>query len=247
MEQPANTASPAAKPQFSSAFNLFKPSMAVLGINFVPIIAALGIPFALSLLSTMLGGGNAYDLQSGGQPSQSLSPLGIMLSAASVVLGIILTPALYIAQLEGSRNKKIEFGEAFRRGRPFILRVLGVSILQTLAIIAGLILLIVPGLFMLRRYLLAPLYTVDQNLGVLESMKRSAADSKVYSGSIWGLIGVWILISLPWLVPFIGWVAAAVLYFMYLCSSPIRYLQIESVKAGAEPQAPIERSSTPAA
>jgi uncharacterized membrane protein len=69
------------------------------------------------------------------------------------------------------------------------------GMLVSLCVVGGLILLIVPGFIMLRRYLLSGYYLVDQNLSIREAMRRSAASSKPAAGYIWGIVGVQALFS----------------------------------------------------
>ena len=54
---------------------------------------------------------------------------------------------------------------------------------------------------MLRRYYLAPYFLVDHDLDVFEAMRQSAAGSKKFSGPIWGLIGVDLLMGILGIVP----------------------------------------------
>jgi len=84
---------------------------------------------------------------------------------------------------------------------------------------------------MIRRYYLAPYAMIDRNCGIKEAMERSAAMSKPYSGSIWGIIGVMILISLVGIVPLIGWLASLILGMLYVVAPALRYQQLKRLAA----------------
>ena len=103
------------------------------------------------------------------------------------------------------------------------------SVLIALMTIGGLILLIVPGLIVIRRYFLAPYVMVDQDTGILESMRRSAAMSKPHSGYIWSIIGVSVLLSLPGIIPFVGWAVSFVLAVLYSTAPALRYQELKKL------------------
>jgi uncharacterized membrane protein len=97
---------------------------------------------------------------------------------------------------------------------------------MSLIIGVGFLLLIVPGLFLLRRYILAPYFLVDKELSINEALNQSAAFSKKYSGAVWGLIGVTILISLLGIIPVLGGIASAILGIAYYCAPALRYKEV---------------------
>lgn len=76
------------------------------------------------------------------------------------------------------------------------MRIIGFSLFFAVLLICGLILLIIPGLIVLRRYILSPFYIIDNNLTITQAMRKSAAQTKSASGYIWGTLAVIISISL---------------------------------------------------
>lgn len=76
------------------------------------------------------------------------------------------------AALRASRENAVTFGDFFSAGGRF-LSYLGMSILRTLAVGLGLVLLIVPGFILSLGFLNADFYVIDQGLGPIESLKKS--------------------------------------------------------------------------
>lgn len=71
--------------------------------------------------------------------------------------------------------------------RPLFGRVLGISILTTLAIILGGLLLILPGVFLLLRWWIAVPVALDRDVGVREAMRESWELTAPHWASILGL------------------------------------------------------------
>lgn len=220
----------AEKPKLQSAFNLFKPSMDALGRNFGTFACILLLPFALLLAGVVPG------LLSGSNSAHAVSlTLLIIVELAALAFIVLLGPALTYTELKSARGEKVAIKEAFRGSWHFLLRWVGLSICLGIIMIVSFLLLIVPFFFMLRRYFLAPYYLVDRDLGIMDSLKESAQESKRHRGSIWGLLGVEALISLVSAVPFVGWVAGTILSVLYFCAPAVRYLEITKAETIAKP------------
>lgn len=107
--------------------------------------------------------------------------------------------------------------------------MVGLYIVVGLYILVGLILFIVPGVIFLRRYFLSPYVMLDKKAGIKEAMARSAAISKPYSGSIWGIIGVIVLFELVGIIPYIGWLISFVLSVLYSVAPALRYQELKKL------------------
>lgn len=77
--------------------------------------------------------------------------------------------------------------------REKFLPFLGASILFTVMFGVGLILLIIPGIFVAATYGLYSYMIIDKNVGVVEALKMSAAATK---GNKWKLLGFWLVAGL---------------------------------------------------
>ena len=158
----------------------------------------------------------------------TVNAFGVLLLAIYVVLvvvGVIVNIALMVVTLKAAIGEKVGYLEAFRASWPYFFRVLGLYAIVSLAVIIGLVLLIVPGLIMLRRYFLAGYYVVDRNMGIFPAMDASADESKKARG-VWGLIGFAALIALAGAIPHVGWVPAVAAGVLFSCMITLRYIQI---------------------
>lgn len=238
--QPTAT-QPGGTPGITPSFELFNKSVEAIKFNLSTFLAFIGIIVALFFGSGLITGfivglsGTEMYGKTYVDPETFLQVVGITLAVtliASIVV-IILSPGITITILESARRNKISVGSAVQRGLPFVLRYVGLSILVGLAVAVGLLLFIVPGIIMLRRYFLAPYFLIDQNLGVLEAMQRSADSSKPYSGSVYGIIGVSILLGIAsgtlGMIPIVGAIAGMILTSAYMCAPGLRYLELKKL------------------
>ncbi len=214
------------KPQSNShnlpgAFSLLMPSWEGVKLNISTFLVLILIPIFINLLGSIINNG---------RPTAT----GDALSVAATVVSLIFAPAIVLTQLSSARRKAIDFSTALNGGFKYFWRYVGLAISMTIVIGLGFILFIVPGFFMLRRYILAPYYLIDRDMKVFDAMRASAADSKDFSSAIWVLIGVEILFILLSFV-FIGLIFVA----MYYCAPAIRYLEIKSISKRAKQSAKV--------
>lgn len=146
-----------------------------------------------------------------------------------IVGGFIVQIMSNAAQLEASEDKTVSFDSIWKTTKELGWRMVGLYIVVGLVILGGLILLIVPGLIFLRRYFLTPYVLLDKKISISEAMSISAAMTKPYSRSIWGIIGVMFLISLIGIIPFIGWLISLVLSLLYSVAPAIRYQELKKL------------------
>jgi hypothetical protein len=146
-----------------------------------------------------------------------------------LVAGTIAKIMTQVAQLEASEDKTIMFDHLWRVTKKFGWRLIGLYIVTAVYISVGFVLLIVPGLIMIRRYFLAPFIMLDKGTSIQKSMVLSAAMSKPYSGSIWGIIGVTFLISAMSIIPFIGWLLSFLLGMFYGVAPALRYQELKKL------------------
>ena len=209
-----------ARQRLPGAFSLFRPSYEAVLTNAWTFLALLLVPLGTLMVAGLSGNGSNQNL--------GFSGLALLLVLVGSVFALLVAPALPFVQLKSVQGKEVAIGEAFQAGMQRFWRFYGLSILVTLLTIGGLLLLIVPGLIIMRRYFLAQFYLYDRDVGILEAMRLCAADSKPFSGAIWGVIGVTVLISVFGIYPLLGLVAAA-LQVLYFCAPAIRYFQIKDV------------------
>lgn len=104
-------------------------------------------------------------------------------SFASAAAGYALMHSLVVRTGMASKGEVARFGSYF-----------GLSILQGLAYLAGLVLLIVPGIILIVRWTPSIALLMSERRGVTESMRLSWEETK---GSFWPLFGVTVLGAVP--------------------------------------------------
>lgn len=122
--------------------------------------------------------------------------LGLIIYVIASLWTVINMPALYYFTTKTSRGQHVSTAAAYQRGLRYFWRTFGYSLVTSLIITAGFILLIVPGLIFLRRYVLGLYYIVDQDKTISEAMQLSADQSKPAAGYIWGSLGVVVAVGL---------------------------------------------------
>jgi len=129
------------------------------------------------------------------------------------VIGIFIYLGLMSFMLKTARGEKAEVSDLFGAG-PLVLRGLGVMILYMLAYAIGLVLLIIPGIIVLFMFSQAIFVLIDQDTGVIDSLRYSAQATKGNKltlfalgviGSLLGMLGmcalfVGIFFVMPYLV-----------------------------------------------
>jgi uncharacterized membrane protein len=203
--------------QITPAFSLLPKSIEVIRDNLLTY-------FVLSVLPVLL-----FNLAAINETSLA-DILGSPFYMTGSLLGIIFYAPLVYAMTKTSEGKKVDLNEAFSKGFPYFLRLMGLGILAALIIFVGLLLLIVPGVIMIRRYFLSAYYLVDQDLGIRQAMNKSATESKANSGAIYGVLGVMLLFGIIGIMPLIGPIVSAILAFLYSLAPALRYHEIKGSK-----------------
>lgn len=224
--------------QLPGAISLFGPSWEAFKLNcwtfvlgVVTPILLLTIPVLLTLLGLYSRAGDSNAPLS----HHTVAAYNIFMIVVGVlgVLAILIFfyPFMFVLKLQSAKGVKQGFRKTLSQSRPFIWRVLGLYIVRGIIILVGLVLLIVPGLFMWRRYMLAPYYLIDKNLSIDEALKRSASETKPFSNAIWGMIGVYLVLIFLGIIPLIGGLIGSVASIVYCCAQGLRYLQIQKARA----------------
>jgi len=220
-----------------SAFNLFSKSSSLVQGN----LSTFAIVYLIPLLSN-LGRFSSHDQSTAskdlssvtfaGLPPVALGGIvgfGLLLLLAFFVVNVIVGLMSVVLVLRTAQGDKPKFGELWPPVKKFGPRLIGLGFLAGLYIFLGLIAFIVPGLIMIRRYVLSPYILIDEDVSVTEAMRRSAALSKPYSGAVWGVIGVTFLISMAGIVPIVGWIISFVLSVLYSVAPALRYEELKQL------------------
>jgi hypothetical protein len=153
-------------------FNLviFKKSFLAFKKNWMVLVYAIAVTFLTgTLLSAVF---NVNDLKAGGLKTTE----AMTLITAYYVLKYLIQSVFNIGQTKISidivNGKKTRYSDLFKTQGVF-LKFLLVSILYELTIIGGLILFILPGIYVALRYCFAPILIIDKKMGVAEAFEKS--------------------------------------------------------------------------
>jgi uncharacterized membrane protein len=110
----------------------------------------------------------------GGVTKQSFPLVSFMLGIAGWILGMVVQMGVIKVSLkfcDGEKGQLDDLLSSFSLVLPF----LAASILYALIVMAGLILLIIPGIILAIKFGLFPYFIVDDRLGPIQALKASAA------------------------------------------------------------------------
>ncbi len=201
--------------------------------HYIGLIYLLLLPTLVVLLGSVLIG-NITKLSQLTSPT-SRQELGYALSIIGIIWGLInLGPSTYYL-LQAAKDKATTVSDNYRAALRLTPRLFLFYIVYALLIIIGLILFIIPGIYVFKRYYLGAYYLVDRDLTIRETFKQSAADSKRFSGAIWGIIGVWLVFSIIASgignLPFIGVIIGQLVTYGCIFLPALRYHEIKTAKA----------------
>lgn len=207
-----------------SVFALFNQSLNLIRKN----IQIYALVYAVPLFFTILSPMQEKDLSI---TSKTITTADSALVAIGAIVSLVLAVMAIGLNISTAMHKKTSFSELWDFARKYTFRLLGLWIITGLIVLGRLFLLIVPGLIFLQRYLLASYLMVDQDLGIIESLKKSAVLSKPFPGAIWGLIGVSILISIPSSPNFgvFGAIVGGLLGVAYAVAPALRYVELKKL------------------
>lgn len=159
---------------------------------------------------------------------------GWLILVAGVIWWAVNIGASYYLQISAAKEKIVSTADCYRHSWQYIGRLILFTFIFGIMVFIGLLLLIVPGLILLRRYFLSTYYIVDQNLSIPEAMEQSAKQSKPVAGYVWGTIGVVVVMiiaitvvsSLFFGIPGATVIISALLATSYFFIPALRYIDI---------------------
>lgn len=224
-----------ATPYISNPLEMIKPSARAFRTNIGTLFGLLAVLIGLWLVAGSLSTAWFIGQFANGfaNPFNFMLMLALVAAAAALLAGLWLYPASNLVLLASARNQKITLSDALKNAKPFIWRTLVASILTVLAVIGGLILFIIPGLIFLGWFALSSYAVVSEDLGAVDSMKRSKA---LVKGRVWELYGLMMLPSATAIVPFIGPIISFVVSILMIPASAIRFVQLVETKPEDRPK-----------
>lgn len=166
--------------------------------HFGILLGAIAIIFGFSLVTSLLEtvveaiGAFSGENSDGGKVEIVLTILSAIITIAGQLFELFLTLGLIRFGLNFVSGRQANLGMLFGELR-LLPRMVGATILYGLMVALGLILLVVPGIYLALKFSQYQYAIVDRNLGVIDSLKYS---SEITAGSLWQLLGLAVLLIL---------------------------------------------------
>lgn len=155
--------------------------------------------FLLAVISTVISAPTTF-VGPPHQEFQDITLAGYSSVLLALILNILIAPGIIAMGLAGANGQKIELDQIIKKVH-LALRLLGLSILYGIAVAAGLIALVIPGIYLMIRFGFAPLVMVEnEKIGVFDAMKESTKRAKgnhlniFFNGSVTLLVSLIIMI-----------------------------------------------------
>jgi uncharacterized membrane protein len=149
----------------------------------------VGATFVIAILYMVAGAiTSGIDSILGGTPEEPTIAGSIVNYALGVLISMGVT-AFYLAAHDNPEAAELSM---LWHPQPFW-TFLGTSILTTLAVVIGFVLLIVPGIIAMLFFMFSTLLVIDRGLGPIEAMKESM---RITAGNRWPLLGLLCLLLL---------------------------------------------------
>lgn len=179
--------------ELRSSWKLLSISLTLVRENFGPLFILVAIPSLLGFIGSTTDNRVMSYLN-----ENSVEQLPLLI--AGIALSLINQGPLMLYAIRKSQAKSISLSEAYGQGIVHTWKIIGFELFVGLIVVAGLLLLIVPGIIaayiLIQRYYLAPYYIVGKSLSIREAMSMSRRETANYSGQIWGVAGVSALLTL---------------------------------------------------
>ena len=129
----------------------------------------------------------AYPAPVRGQLDPNYLALALGSGLLTLLLLALCQPATLFGAFQTMRGRDFELGEALGKAIERLMPVVGVSLLVLAAILAGSLLLLVPGLVLWTMFMVAVPVCVVERLGPIGSLRRSAELTKGHRLRLFGL------------------------------------------------------------
>ena len=172
-----------------------------------------------------------------------------------LVIGQIVTIILIYGTVQSLRGRRAGIGEYLGQGFGRLPAAIVVAILSVIAYVLGLVVLLVPGLFLMTMWAVAIPVAVAENAGIGTSFLRSAALTRERRWRVFGALALsWIIYAAVYVVTFIAvvplislvrndgwwiamipvWIVASALQAYLSALSGVLYYYLRRDKEGAD-------------
>ena len=211
--------------QFSQSYRLALKSYEQIALMFF-------LPTLVYILAlTFIGSVNVAHLSINGHQM-----IGVYLIVVWALLSLINFPATMYLRVKVVKGKNVpSLIECYKNGYKNTFNVYLSAIFSYFLILIGLVLLIIPGLYMIKRYILAPYYAADNpKMSFKQAMAKSARQSAPYAQYLYMtfifIIVFQLITNLVFGGSVIGEIAFYLINYSILYLLPLRYLEISKSK-----------------
>ncbi len=112
-------------------------------------------------------------IEPGGVPEGMLLIISIAIFLACVAFGCLFLLAILIKYAATAKGESIAMTDSIKKGLGYIFPMIGIWFLYSIAIVVGMLLLVIPGIYLMVALMLAPYLIIIEDNGVWASLKRS--------------------------------------------------------------------------
>lgn len=164
---------------------ILSEAFAIYFSNLLPFLLLTAVALSPMLITLAMVSGSAETQDAG------LMLASILLLALSFVLcPQLATASITYGVFQQMRGRDATIGDCLGKGLSSLFSVLWLVIVQTLGILLGLVLFIVPGIILALRWAVSVPAAVEERGGALEALKRSAYLTDGHKGAIFGVLFV---------------------------------------------------------
>ncbi len=173
---------------FDLAWRIYKSNLGLLVLaSLIMIVASMLITFMMTVVDIAVTGIDKDD--------QGTNLISILINLFGNLVSMVVQTFLYLGSirlaLNIARGEPASISDLFSQGEKVVTTVV-TNILFGLAILLGVVLLIIPGIWAALTFSLFWFMIVDQNAGVFDSLKMSAAAMR---GNKLVLLGLWLALT----------------------------------------------------
>lgn len=172
----------------------------------------------------------------GGYPRFGGFVVIFLIVAAAVIFGLMSV----ILAVHAAKKDKVELAEVWEdfKSEWLWLRLIGVELLTAFILVLGFVALIIPGIYLLGRVILAPYILIDQNTKVFEAVEKSWHLTRDRMWQVYSVLLLSFVLGFPNVVPIIGPIVAFVLVLSFSVGMPLRYLELKNSRRSPAKESP---------
>lgn len=180
---------------FDLAWKIFKANMGMLiAAALVGFGISMGLNFVTEIVRIALLGFDNRD------PDLAMVAISFLASLANGIIQTFLTLGLIRITLNAARHEPVAFSDLFSQGR-YLIPTIVANLIFGFAVLIGLVLLVVPGIWVALALCLFWYMIIDQNAGIVDSLRMSHEAMRGNKLTLLGIglasFGLMLVIAIP--------------------------------------------------